>query len=111
MRLLQSTLTGQGLKRVVDVFGSRFQGSRILWADNTALVVAEDFSWRTSSNLLLVVAFVFSSETVCTVMYVSGGGGQGILGLDWGSEGNRSDHLVHELQEVAAAEGWELSAE
>ena len=111
MRLLQSTLTGPSLKRVVDLFGSRLQGSRILWADQTALVVAEDFSWRTSSNLLLVVAFVFSDETRCTVLYVSGGGGQGILGLDWGSEGRRSDRLVRELQEICTAEGWVISSE
>ncbi len=111
MRLLQSRLTGPNLKRVVDLFGSRISEAGILWAANTALVVAEDYSWRTNSQMLMLAAFVFTDDETCLVRYVTGGGGTGLLGLDRGSEGSRSDRMVSALLEVCQAEGWTVTAE
>ena len=111
MRLLQSRLTGPNLKRVVDVFGGRIQDARILWAANTALVMAEDYSWRSNTHLLVMTVFVFTDDETCLVRYVTGSGRAGLLGLDLGSEASRSNRMVSALLEVCSAEGWTVTAE
>ncbi|MBL8096752.1 MAG: hypothetical protein JNL73_21430 [Anaerolineales bacterium] len=111
MRLLQSHIVGSDLRRVVDLFGAKVDGARVLWAGDTALVVAEDFSWRTTSNLLLVVTFVFDADSSCTVFYAVGGGGLGLAGLDGGSETNRADRLVRLLQEICRERSWAIAGE
>lgn len=112
MRLMQSKLTGHGIDRAPSVFGAQLTNAQMLRPGQTVIVAADDFSWRTSSSLMVTVIFVFGQDpSTADVFYLSGGGGQGVLGLDWGSEDSRVRRLVDCLLDICQAEGWTLTGE
>ncbi len=112
MHLLTSRLAGDGIIRAPDLLRARLASAHMIRTELTVIVAADDFSWRTTSGLMVVVVFVFDpSKATAEVSYLSGGGGQGVFALDWGSEVSKARKLVEVLLEICRSEGWSLTAE
>ena len=69
-----------------------------------AVFVHEEYVWRTSSNQTLVVIFEPSiSVGRSRVTIIGSGGGQGLLGFDWGSQSSGENTLVKKVKEITSS--------
>jgi len=84
---LPSAITGVPRTKRVDYSGDGF-----------AVIVTEQYFFRTNSNLQTTTIFELIDDTTCKVSIVSGGGGAGLLQHDWGTESGESNKLVRKLE-------------
>ena len=69
-----------------------------------AVFVHEEYVYRTSSNQTLVVVFEPSvSSGRSRVTIIASGGGQGLLGFDWGSQSSGENTLVKKIKEITSS--------
>ncbi len=74
------------------------------------VLYTQSYSLRVNSNLMISVILDFSTPGKCNVRIVSGGGGQGLLGITWGSEGSRNDNIIRLIERMCESKGWHLTA-
>ena len=69
-----------------------------------AVFVHEEFVWRTSSNQT-IVAVVEPSDIMgrCKITVIGSGGGEGILGFDWGSQSAAENTLAKKIEEITSS--------
>jgi hypothetical protein len=71
--------------------------------ETIAVFVHEEFVWRTSSHQTIVAIFEpsdFPGRSKITV--IGSGGGEGILGFDWGSQSAAENTLVKRIEEMTS---------
>lgn len=69
-----------------------------------AVFVHEEYVWRTSSNQTLVVVFEPSvSLGKSRITIIGSGGGEGLLGFDWGSQSAGENTLVKKIKEITSS--------
>lgn len=76
--------------------------------NNISIVLAESFYLRTASNLLTVIIINPDSENTYDLEVISGGGGQGIPTLNFGSELNELKKAKKILVSLCSDKGWTL---
>src|SRR5262245_2840271 len=72
---------------------------------------AEKFYMRIDSDLLTVIIFDISNDDICHLRVLTGGGSQGLVGLDWGAEDKQKRSMLAGLSELCVANGWKLQEE
>lgn len=72
---------------------------------DVAVMFFENYFFRTNSNLMAVVIAAMKDETTCDIEIMAGGGGQGLFGIDWGSENAMIDALNESLERLAGQYG------
>jgi len=60
-------------------------------------------SWRTNSDLMVVVVLERRDDRTCEVAVMAGGGGEGAMGLDWSVGSVVADHLLGAERSAEAA--------
>ncbi|WP_251328442.1 hypothetical protein [Haloplanus pelagicus] len=60
-------------------------------------------SWRTNSDLMVVVVMELRDDETCEVAVMAGGGGEGAMGLDWSVGSVVADHLLGAERSAEAA--------
>lgn len=79
--------------------------------DGFAVIVTEQYFFRTNSNLQTTTIFELMDETTCKVRIISGGGGAGFLQHDWGTEAGNSNKLVEKLETFCQENGLTIEHE
>ncbi|MFC6940880.1 hypothetical protein ACFQE8_13070 [Salinirubellus sp. GCM10025818] len=79
--------------------------------DGFAVIVTEQYYFRTNSNLQTTTIFELVDHTTCEVAVVSGGGGAGLLQHDWGTESGESNELLGKLEEFCREHGLSIEHE
>ncbi|RDE15231.1 MAG: hypothetical protein C4K48_04090 [Candidatus Thorarchaeota archaeon] len=66
-----------------------------------AVFVHEEFVFRTSSNQTITVIYESAiSQQKSRITVIASGGGQGLLGMDWGSQSAAEDTLERRIREM-----------
>ena len=76
--------------------------------DGFAVIVTEQYYFRTNSNLQTTTIFELVDDGACRVTIVSGGGGQGFVQHDWGSESRESNELVGKIEDYCRENDLEV---
>jgi hypothetical protein len=73
--------------------------------DGFAVIVTEQYFFRTNSNLQTTTIFDLVDDTTCEVIIVTGGGGSGLLQHDWGTESGESNRLLERVESFCQERG------
>lgn len=76
--------------------------------DGFAVIVTEQYYFRTNSNLQTTTIFELLGDDSCKVTLVTGGGGAGLLQHDWGSESTESNDLVQKIEDFCEENELEI---
>lgn len=79
--------------------------------DGFAVIVTEQYFFRTNSNLQITTIFELIDETTCKVRIISGGGGAGLLQHDWGTESSDSHKLLEKIETFCQENGLTIEHE
>lgn len=94
---LPSAITGFPRNKRVDYSGDGF-----------AVIITEQYFFRMNSTLQATAIFELVDDTTCKVSIVSGGGGEGFLQHDWGTESGKSNKLVQKLEPFCQEHGLNI---
>ncbi len=72
--------------------------------ETVAVFVHEEYVWRTSSHQTIVAIFEPSDIPGRSKIKVIGsGGGEGLLGFDWGSQSAAENTLAKKIEEITSS--------
>lgn len=101
-------IKGSDLSLLVDLFKNRVNISGYYSYDNVFVFALEKYFFRVESNLLTIVIFNVKDKEKTDIRIISGGGGEGILGITWGSEARSNKLLIGILKKLCESYGWRL---
>lgn len=107
MQIRQFTVVGQGVDELAYKFAELWDNAKILQTSMVGVVSVENYSVRNNSNVLIVVIFSLADKFTCDIAVISGGGRRGLLGVDWGVEGNRLQRAVDQIEKICDSKGWQ----
>jgi hypothetical protein len=108
MQVIELTLEGSGLKELPHLINEKFTPNHIQYYDKAVIISKEKYYIRTNSNLLAVLVISYKKPDFCNIEIISGGGSAGLIGFDWGAEGNMKNQLLEFLNEIASANKWKI---
>lgn len=77
--------------------------------DKVTIFCLEKYYFRVKSNLMTVIILDFSEPGQCTVELNSGGGGEGLLGITWGSEDSSNRKAIDLIIDLCKTKNWQFS--
>ena len=99
MDQIELTVRGDGARNVPSAIIGYPRNKRYDYdGEGFAVIVTEQYFFRTNSTLQTTVIFDLVEQGVCDVTVIAGGGGSGFLQEDWGSESNESHRLLDKMQ-------------
>lgn len=99
MEQIEFTIYGEDASKVPGAIRGFPRNKRIDYSgDGFAVIVTEQYFFRTNSNLQATIIFELVDDTTCKVSIISGGGGAGFLQHDWGTESGESNKLVEKIE-------------
>ncbi|MFN8596053.1 MAG: hypothetical protein U0559_07705 [Anaerolineae bacterium] len=104
------TLEGHNLTRLPDLLLKEVGDAYIYTTDHVTALVSERYYLRVNSELMLVVFMNFVSDSKCEVEILSGGGREGVIGLDWGAESSYTSTAAGHLRDICKAQAWKFIA-
>lgn len=108
MKTAAFEIKGKDVTQIVDLLEEELDSH--LYRLGTCYVFAgEKYYFRVESNLLTVVLANLTSESRCELKIITGGGGQGMLGITWGSESSQNTKFEYFLEDACEEHHWELS--
>jgi hypothetical protein len=109
MERVSFTVHGDDAGRLPSAISGFPRNKRVDYSgDGFAVIVTEQYFFKTNSNLQTTTIFELVDDTTCEVTVVSGGGGAGFLQHDWGTESGESNKLVGKLEEFCREHGLEV---
>jgi hypothetical protein len=99
---------GKNVDRIIDCINRDMDSYRVDVSPETVILFSEKYYFRNNSNLLLCIILNMESEEVCRIDIVSGGGGSGIAGSDWGAESSRIKDIEKIIKKFSLTYGWEV---
>lgn len=76
--------------------------------DGFAVIVTEQYFFRTNSTLQATTVFELVDDTTCEVAVIAGGGGEGYLQHDWGTESGESNKLIGKIEDYCDEHDLEI---
>lgn len=112
MERIEFTVHGDGAADVPSAIGGYPRRKREDYAgDGFAVVVTEQYYFRTNSDLQTTTIFELVDETSCKVTIISGGGQVGLLQHDWGTESGETNRLLGKIERYCEAHDLEIERE
>jgi len=112
MEQLEFTVHGEDAGKLPGAIKGVPRNKRVDYSgDGFAVIVTEQYFFRTNSNLQTTTIFELMDETTCKVSIISGGGGAGLLQHDWGTESGNSNKLVEKLETFCQENGLTIEHE
>jgi hypothetical protein len=109
----QATAHIEGVERdvLVDALKEELDDYLLYGYDNVVIFFIERYYLRVNSNLMTAAILNFLGPDKCTVELTSGGGGQGLLGITWGSELSGNGKVLDLIEDLCEERGWQLSVD
>ena len=111
MKIARFQLTGPELSELAPRMRDLLDPPYLMVQEPVVVMMAEEFYFRTDSNLLTTLIVVNTGPDSAVLELVTGGGKAGMLGLDWGAEQSRNLKMVEHLQQLCATHGWTIAKE
>jgi len=109
MERIEFTVRGEGVHTLPRAIGGYPRGKRVQYdGDGFAVVVTEQFFFRTNSTLQATTIFELTDETTCEVAILSGGGKSGLLQRDLGAESSEAKRIERKIERYSEEEGFEI---
>ncbi|MDS0282401.1 hypothetical protein [Haloarcula onubensis] len=109
MEQIAVTVHGENAGRLPSAINGVPRNKRVDYdGDGFAVIVTEQYHFKTNSSLQTTTIFELVDETTCEVTIVSGGGGAGLLQHDWGTESGDSNKLVAKLEAFCREHGLDI---
>ena len=109
MEEIKFTIHGEDASKVPGAIRGVPRNKRIDYSgDGFAVIITEQYFFRTNSNLQTTTIFELVDDTTCKVSIVSGGGGAGFLQDDWGTESGESNKLVEKIETFCQERGLKI---
>jgi hypothetical protein len=109
MEQTEFTVHGEGAGKVPGAIRGVPRNKRIDYSgEGFAVIVTEQYFFRTNSNLQTTTIFELVDDTTCKVTIISGGGGSGLLQHDWGTESGESNKLVGKIESFCQEHGLDI---
>lgn len=100
MKRIEFTVHGEGAKNVPRAISGYPRNKRVDYdGEGFAVIVTEQYFFRTNSNLQTTTIFDLIADDACRVTVIAGGGGAGFLQQDWGTESDESNELVQKIED------------
>lgn len=93
-------ITGDLIDQVLVRIPREHQGLSFQPTPGVQIFLIENYYFRTNSNLMAAIITSMRDNTTCEVEIVSGGGGSGLAGMDWGSESAMVDTLCKTIERI-----------
>ncbi len=101
-------IEGSDLSPMVKLFREGVDDIHLISYGNVYVFTLEKYYFRIKSNLLTVVIFNFKDKGRIDVRIISGGGGEGLMGISWGAESSSNNTIIGILKELCESRGWRL---
>jgi len=109
MEKVEFTVSGAEAGKLPSAIRGIPQNKRVDYGgDGFAVIVTEQYFFRTNSNLQTTTIFELVDDTTCDVTIVAGGGGAGLLQHDWGTESGESNRLVGKIESFCREHGLDV---
>ena len=109
MERIEFTVRGEGARNVPSAISGYPRNKRVDYdGEGFAVIVTEQYFFRTNSNLQTTTIFDLVDEATCKVTVIAGGGGSGLLQHDWGTESDESNHLVQKIEDYCRESDLEI---
>jgi hypothetical protein len=109
MERIELTVRGEDAGRVPGAIRGVPRNRRADYSgEGFAVIITEQYFFRTNSNLQTTTIFELVDDTTCKVTIVSGGGGTGLLQHDWNAESGESNRLVGKIESFCREHGLDV---
>lgn len=109
MEQIELTIHGEGVGKLPSAIQGVPRNKRSDYdGDGFAVIVTEQYFFRTNSNLQTTTIFELIDDTTCRVTIISGGGGSGLFQHDWGTESGESNKLLEKLEQYCQDHGLRI---
>ena len=106
MEYMTVRIDGADRRALIDALKQELGGVYVYTSDSIVILAAEEYYFRVKSNLMGVIILNFSEAGKCQADLISGGGGEGLLGITWGAEGSNNRHIAKFLKDLCGSNGW-----
>ena len=109
MERIEFTVRGEGARNVPSTISGYPRNKRIDYdGEGFAVIVTEQYFFRTNSNLQTTTIFDLIEDDACRVTVIAGGGGAGFLQQDWGTESIESNGIVQKIEDHCREQDLEI---
>ena len=109
MEQVELTVHGEDAGKAPSAIKGYPQNKRMDYSgDGFAVIVTEQYFFRTNSNLQTTLIFELIDETTCKITIIAGGGGSDFLQHDWGTESGESNKLLGKIETFSREHGLEI---
>jgi len=109
MERVELTVRGENASSVPEAIRGVPRDKRTDYAgDGFAVVVTEEYFFRTNAQLQTTVIFELVGDDACEVTVVAGGGGSGWAQQDLNAESRAAENVVEKVEEYCEENGLEI---
>ncbi len=102
-------IEGADRSKLIDALKEELDDYYLYTFDQVVVLTFEKYYFRVKSNLMGVIILNFSSPGRCSINLASGGGGEGLIGITWGSESSNNNRIAKFLKELCESNHWQYS--
>lgn len=106
METLRLSIEGNKIEELVSLLKGEIGEYYIHPVEDVYIFISEKYYFRNNSDLMTNVVMNFSMEDRCEIQLVSGGGAEGLIGMDFGAENSRNKEIYKFIKGICEDRGW-----
>ena len=106
MKVSKILVTGENFTALLDQLRMHYGRNYNFNSGNLYVYINEDSYFRIGSNLTNTVIVNLNDEINCTIEFICSGGGTGMDGTTWGSEGKSFKEFIEFLKNLCQRNSW-----